>query len=111
MPDIVAKAALTRHERLEFSTSYERYKERNEKIIAAFDTLSHPNLRKVKPADDFCGQPLAGRCINSLDASTIYYFDDDHLSDAGAGLVAPAILRAVHSFTDGEKETDTVAGG
>lgn len=110
VPGIVAKAALTRRDRLEFSTSYDRYNKRNEKIIAAFDTLSHPNLRKVKPAEHFCGKPLPGRCINSLDASTIYYFDDDHPSDAGADLLAPAILQAVRSFDEGDQDADKLAG-
>ncbi|WP_075292742.1 acyltransferase family protein [Pararhizobium arenae] len=106
VPGIVAKAALNGSP-LEFSTSLERYRQRNEKVTAAFDGLSHPNLRKIKPADAFCGKPLVGRCINSLDADTIYYFDDDHLSDTGAALMAPAILDAVKSF--GKADIDKLA--
>ncbi|MDQ0320720.1 peptidoglycan/LPS O-acetylase OafA/YrhL [Pararhizobium capsulatum DSM 1112] len=108
VPGIVAKAALTRSP-LQFSTSLERYRQRNEKVITAFDGLSHPNLRKIKPSDNLCDKPLAGRCINSLDADTIYYFDDDHLSDAGAALIAPAILDAVQSFGQGETRADKLA--
>ena len=83
---------------LEFSTSYERYQQRNGAVIAAFDAISHPNLFRVRPAEYFCNSFLKDRCINSLNPETVFYFDDDHPSDAGARLVVPAILKAVETI-------------
>lgn len=98
VPELVAKSAMSGIQNLEFSTSYERYQQRNGAVIAAFDAISHPNLFRVRPAEYFCNSFLKDRCINSLNAETVFYFDDDHLSDAGARLVVPAILKAVETI-------------
>ncbi|MBP1857325.1 acyltransferase family protein [Rhizobium herbae] len=95
VPERVAKSAMYGVKNLEFSTSYDRYRQRNGAVIAAFDAISHPNLFRVRPADFFCDSFLKDRCINSLSAERVFYFDDDHLSDSGADLVVPAILAAV----------------
>lgn len=98
VPDIVAKTAMAGIGNLEFSTSYDRYQQRNGAVIAAFDAISHPNLFRVRPADHFCNSFLKDRCINSLNAEKVFYFDDDHPSDTGAKLVIPAILKAVQTI-------------
>lgn len=98
VPDIVAKTAMAGIGNLEFSTSYDRYQQRNGAVIAAFDAISHPNLFRVRPADHFCNSFLKDRCINSLNAEKVFYFDDDHPSDAGAKLIVPAILKAVQTI-------------
>ena len=98
VPQIVAKSAMAGSKSLEFSTSYDRYRERNGAVIAAFDAISHPNLFKVKPADAFCNSILQSRCINSTNAEQVFYFDDDHVSDIGANLIVPAMVEAVKSI-------------
>ncbi len=98
VPELVAKSAMSGVGNLEFSTSYERYQQRNGAVIAAFDAISHPNLFRVRPADFFCNSFIKDRCINSVSAERVLYFDDDHLSDAGADLVVPAILEAVETI-------------
>jgi hypothetical protein len=98
VPELVAKSAMSGVGNLEFSTSYERYQQRNGAVIAAFDAISHPNLFRVRPADFFCNSFIKDRCINSVSAERVFYFDDDHLSDAGATLVVPAILEAVETI-------------
>jgi peptidoglycan/LPS O-acetylase OafA/YrhL len=98
VPELVAKTAMSGSRKLEFSTSYARYLERNKAVIDAFDGITHPNLFRVRPADAFCNSFLKGRCINSLSAEKVFYFDDDHPSDAGADLIVPAILDAVKAI-------------
>ena len=108
VPDIVAKSAMAGIRNLEFSTRYDRYQQRNGAVIAAFDAISHPNLFRVRPADYFCNSFLRDRCINSLSADKVFYFDDDHPSDSGAQLIVPAILKAVETIearTTGEVRT------
>ena len=107
VPERIAKSAMSGVKNLEFSTSYDRYRQRNGAVIAAFDAISHPNLFRVRPADFFCGSFLKDRCINSLSAERVFYFDDDHLSDAGAQLVVPAILAAVETIA-GRKPGSTL---
>lgn len=102
VPELVAKSAMTGRKNLEFSTSFERYRQRNQAVIAAFDAISHPNLFRVKPGDVFCSTFIKERCINSVNADRVFYFDDDHLSDAGAALVVPALLEAVRTI--GERD-------
>ncbi len=98
VPERLAKTAMSGSHALELSTSYDRYLQRNKAVIDAFDTIDHPNLYRVRPAYGFCNTFLKDRCINSLNAEKVFYFDDDHPSDAGAALIAPAILDAVKTI-------------
>lgn len=98
VPDLVAKSAMAGIGKLEFSTSYDRYQERNGAVSAAFDAISHPNLFRVRPAEAFCNSFIRDRCINSLSAGKVFYFDDDHPSTAGAQLIIPAVLKAVQAI-------------
>lgn len=100
VPQIVAKTAMAGGKKLQFSTGYDRYLQRNQAVITAFDAISHPNLFRVKPADFLCNSFLQDRCINSVNEERIFYFDDDHLSDAGAALVVPALLKAVQTIKE-----------
>ena len=43
----------------------------------------------VDPADSFCDVTV---CY-ATQGDVVYYFDDDHMSVAGAGVIAAAILR------------------
>jgi hypothetical protein len=79
------------------ATSYATYRQRTNEVNSLFDRLiaEIPNIFGARVHEVFCSEDI-GRCINA-DAGGVYYYDDDHLSNAGARLVAPAILNAVRS--------------
>lgn len=79
------------------TTSYAAYKERTQEVNALFDRLvaELPNVRGARVQEVLCSE-TTGRCINA-DADGVYYYDDDHLSNAGARLVAPVIVKAIQS--------------
>jgi len=72
------------------STSYDLYGFRNRFILNLFDQYAAPNLTKIKPADILCSDD-SGRCSGQVKAVPLY-FDDDHLSDAGAKLVVDRVM-------------------
>lgn len=109
VPNLLARAAMTGQTVEPLSTSAEVYAARNAAVIAAFDRLEHPRLRKVKPGSVFCDSLVKGRCVNSLSAGQIFYFDDDHLSNAGAGLLMPGIIDAVRSLKETAPAADAVS--
>ena len=65
-------------------------------IVAAFDAIEHPHLWRVRPADLLCEDFEPGRCAQSLGDRPLY-FDESHLNNAGARLVAPAIVATVEA--------------
>ncbi len=109
VPNLLARAAMTGQTVEPLSTSPEVYAARNAAVIAAFDRLEHPRLRKVKPGSVFCDSLVKGRCVNSLSGEQIFYFDDDHLSNAGAGLLMPGIIDAVRSLKETAPAADAVS--
>ena len=54
--------------------------------------FQHPNLVHVTTDQLFCGPSATGRCITE-DGSCALYFDSNHLSDGGAGLVVGELAR------------------
>lgn len=79
---------------LNISTSYDVYRERNSEILEIFDALEHPDLYRVDPAKLLCDTYLPDRCVNAI-GDQIFYRDEDHLSYAGAELLAPLIVDQV----------------
>ena len=75
------------------STSYAVYKSRNRFVLKLFDGYQAPNLIKIKPAEIFCSEET-GRCLGQVNTVPLYY-DDDHLSDAGAKLVVDKVIEAL----------------
>ena len=73
------------------STAHERFLTRNRAALAALDAASAPDLHRVKPEEILCDTHLKGRCMIQADG-TLYYFDDDHVSAAGA---KPIVDRAL----------------
>lgn len=76
------------------ATSYARYRDRTAEVNALFDRLA-AELPRVHPArvqEALCSG--GRRCLNA-DGSGAYYVDDNHLSEAGARLVAPIVVEAV----------------
>lgn len=63
--------------------------------LAAFAGLGDaPELRRVRPQEIFCDTFVKGRCVGA-DGDKVFYFDDNHLSGAGAALVAPHIVEGL----------------
>ncbi len=78
-------------------TSYAAYTARTAEVTALFDRLvaELASVHAARIAPVLC-QEGTGRCTNA-DAEGVYYYDDDHLSNAGARLVAPVIVQAVEA--------------
>ena len=73
------------------STSRRLFDERNQALLALLENLESEGSRVIYPHDELCHDQ---RCINAI-GDQIYYFDDDHLSNAGAHMLAPAVLKAL----------------
>lgn len=77
------------------STSADVYDLRTARTHSIFDSIGeHPNLYRVRPARVFCRDIILDRCITNLDGIPLY-FDDNHLSDVGAGLLIRKIFDKV----------------
>lgn len=74
------------------STDATKYYKRSSSVIKLFDDISDAdNLYRVQPGKLFCDLYVSQRCITQLDGKLLY-FDDDHLSNAGAKLITHSIL-------------------
>ena len=96
VPAMLARIALRGSDGL-LSTSYDAYISRTKEINDAFDAVKNSNLHKIYMSNVFCDLQLPGRCINDLDWLSLYS-DDDHLSNAGARLLAPKIADIVQTI-------------
>ena len=82
------------------STSFDRYKERANPILKVFQQVAdRADNVVIAPVHEALCSPETNRCIN-IDGRKILYYDDDHLSKAGARMVAPIIINAVESLTN-----------
>jgi peptidoglycan/LPS O-acetylase OafA/YrhL len=75
------------------SISAETFRRRNAPIHELFDSITSPLIR-IRPDAILCDTVVPDRCIAHQDGVPLYY-DDDHLSDAGARLVVAAIMKAI----------------
>ncbi|MBW8191635.1 acyltransferase [Neiella marina] len=71
------------------ASEFEQYAERNQFVLQRFEQLQSENVHKVKSFNVICPQ---GICPAEKDGRSLY-FDDDHLSLYGAGLLAQELLR------------------
>jgi peptidoglycan/LPS O-acetylase OafA/YrhL len=79
------------------STSYARYHERNDPVVALLREVqkrAEPGRVHLIRVDDLFCHEDTGRCDNIVDGVPLY-FDDDHLSNAGARRIAPRIIEAI----------------
>ena len=74
------------------SINYKSYFDRNQFILGLFSKLKIPNLSLISPQNTFCIQTQNGRCY-AASRDTIFYFDDNHLSAAGAKKVLDDYLK------------------
>lgn len=77
------------------STSFEAFVTRNRRAFAMLDRIGpHARLVRVYPHQVFCDTALANRCVFEQAAQSLYT-DHNHVSRAGARLLAPEIVRAL----------------
>lgn len=84
-------------EKLSITTDYEVYKRRTRFTKSILEKAKHPNIINVYPEKLFCSNST-GRCITH-NKESIFYYDDDHLSQAGATMLVNKI-RAKLSLTE-----------
>lgn len=76
------------------STSWTRFKSRNATAERLLDSDIAQNIQRVHPEKVLCNGPVKQRCVVQ-DHGQLYYYDDNHLSTAGAQLVINAVVRAL----------------
>ncbi len=75
------------------STSFSAYQTRNAFIETTLNAIApQPHLLKIEPSALLCDTMLKGRCLAQSDSVPLYY-DDDHLSNAGARMVIDHMLQ------------------
>lgn len=81
----------------DLSSSYLAYKT-DKKVTATIDALDrigeHANLIRIKPDKILCDTLVKNRCVVENNGVRLYY-DDNHLSNTGARLVADEIMKHV----------------
>ncbi len=78
-----------------FTTSHAVFKKRNKETIEALDSIGeHKNLIRIKPEEIFCNSFVKDRCVAVLKDAPLYY-DNNHLSNAGAKLVTDEIIKHI----------------
>jgi hypothetical protein len=78
------------------STSYIRFIERNKDAYIALDSLGdHKNLIRIKPEKLLCNTYVENRCVTHINGTPLY-FDNNHLSNAGAQIINDEIIKFIH---------------
>ena len=73
-----------------FSASHAHFKARNRRAYQILDSAgTHPDIIRVYPEKQMCNIAIPGRCVFMTEAGIPLYFDDDHLSIAGARYALP----------------------
>jgi peptidoglycan/LPS O-acetylase OafA/YrhL len=88
----IAKLNMRTHGTLDtLTTSYQVYRDRQRFLVDILDGIPDaPNLRRIRTDELFCSKQT-GRCLGQKDRIPLYY-DDDHVSSAGADLIIGAIM-------------------
>ncbi|ENO98912.1 acyltransferase family protein [Thauera phenylacetica] len=77
------------------SVSLDVFRERNKRTYRILDEIGeHEGLVRVRPAEFFCDTYVRERCVGNVSGLPLYY-DDDHLSNFGAGFVVGEIMKHV----------------
>lgn len=75
------------------STSFDAYRKRNAFIEEVLNQVpERDNMTRIRPAGLLCDTGLKGRCLAQANKVALYY-DDDHLSNAGATVVISEIMK------------------
>lgn len=80
-------------------TPYSAYVKRQAWVLGQLETAvrQHPNLHLMPVADLFCDTRPDGWCRAEADGQPLY-FDDDHLNERGAALVAKRLLETLDNL-------------
>ena len=81
------------------TTSYEVYKERTASTFDLLDSIKGQNIFRVYPHKLFCNTLINKRCITH-DELSVFYSDDNHLSNEGAKLLNNLILTEINKIQD-----------
>ncbi|MCL3881745.1 acyltransferase family protein [Marivita sp. GX14005] len=101
VPETLAKLSLHGRTPERFGLSQAAFDARNADVIAALDTISaRYDAERIVPHDALCSE---GHCAVIRNGIPLYY-DDDHLSSAGAALFGPQFDRIM-----ARPRTDTLA--
>jgi hypothetical protein len=77
------------------STSHNKFISDTKEIYKALDDVGQSNnVYRILPENIFCNTRIKNRCFASIQ-DTIFYYDDDHLSNEGASLVADEVMKFV----------------
>ena len=76
----------------------EDYYSNNKKIIDAFDSLKHKNLRKIISEKVFCDKDT--KICKTHHGSKVYYRDEYHLTVEGVEMLSKNILIEINNFLD-----------
>lgn len=96
VPEFIAKQTLFGDKDFVRSTSYALFKERNKIAFETLDAIpDQENLTRVYPDKILCNTHLSDRCVFVLNGEPLY-FDDNHLSKPGAGLIVGDVLKTLH---------------
>ena len=91
------KLKMSDNQIITFSTDYDVYKKRNNKIFEIFDNLKNDNLYRVYPHKNFCDTILKNRCVaNNKDK--LFYYDGDHLSLDGSKFVVEEVIKIINTM-------------
>ncbi len=91
----LAKAMLFNNSSDNISTSHKLFIEETKDIYHSFDNIDgNGNLFRIYPEKIFCNTKIENRCFATY-SNLVYYYDDDHLSNDGAKLVVPEIIKNI----------------
>ena len=76
------------------TTSHDTYVKRTQTTFDVLDSFTSDRIIRIYPNKIFCNEQKGSRCITH-DNNHIYYTDGDHLSTAGARLVADEIIKKI----------------
>jgi hypothetical protein len=79
------------------STSYERFKIRNEFVNNLLDNLDTKNIFRVRPENLFCNTFIRDRCVAQINGVPLY-FDSNHLSNEGARLIVDEVMKLIKNY-------------
>ena len=79
------------------TTSFEVYKSENESVINMFERLGmNRNVEVINVENLICDTALSGRCLNTLNGSSLYR-DDDHPSPLLADIIAHSLSQILRN--------------
>jgi hypothetical protein len=84
---------------------YKRYLERNAFVLDILneEVTKYPNLNPIRADHLFCEKIQDGFCVAQKDGIP-YYYDDDHLSDVGSGMVIEEFVSLLQGSTSSSNE-------